>query len=1102
MNQRSQNKIGFFSQFRLTRVAAFSAILLTFLLTVKGISIALAVDTPDLISPPEFAETTGNPSDPISGRVLYEPLGIPTFEWENVGAIKYELEVATTAAFGSSIILNLDNLEYTTYTPNGDGELGTGFSLSESSGEFIDVATFYWRVRAWDDTTNGWGVWSDVWSFDRHWGYQVELVAPANGSVETKTPIFTWEPVPGASFYQIQVDSSDSFGSLLASETVDVPVYTPLNTLQNDSDLFWRVRAFHRPNANNVSGGKGGPWSDVHEFQLAWSSNVASVDRRPTPVIPPNNANYVSRPIFCWEPVEGANKYSLDLATHPGFIVGSTVFLNKTTEGTCFYTDRDGTYTLHYDTLYYWRVKALDARGFPGQSTDTGVGSAPFQFRTAPSEPIKVPAQLYPKPYYTPVMDDTFDDPTAANPTFVWDHVRGATGYELRIDDDVAMTDPAIAVITTDNASYTFTDADTYPLTDGAVYYWRVRPLGVGAPSWAEMLNYWPVRIDRNLVDVNSTVKLIQPTFQSEPWTSGYKYGHESVTYYPSFSWTAVAPIGDATYQIEIAYDDAFTNLAHDAQTNFTEYTPTDLPEPGTYFWRVRRVAPTTGSWSNIGRFIVSRNFTYSSAITLDGDSADWISAGIPFYSPSGEDGDASSEMYDLDGLYITNDSINWYFGINLSSGIDLGIFLDTNHFDLLGGTQPPPGEGNNPGFQDAHQPEFAIYLSGDQSDIGNVYEWNGSSWTNRGTLNNISASHAYSSTNGFLELEIPVTQINQPGSLSVMMVTLDGSGVVQDILPNLPGQTTEATSLTESTTPTPLYPANAPEDATLSNIEHNTPILTWRHNEGGYFGSYFYQTFEDETLTNLYDGENGNVPRGGLFWAYNTYWAPKDFYSDNNSYHWQIGRAGFEYSVPIHFQKAAYLPTDLQFSPTVISDTLTFTNRTPDFSWQPAQSAPKYVYQLWESGNLKDSKLTMVPYYTPQNAIEDGTYTWKVFARDPAGRDSAEAAQGEFSKVSDIVPVKNVEYTDGKLVFNWEPVDFAAQYRIEIADDPQFSIKYWYEFTYNTTFTPRTMPSATDDGVFYWRVFMIDNRNHAGPYIDLKFDPFPEKIYLPLLLR
>ena len=1090
------------SPVRLTRLALLVVFLLAGMLAVNGVSTALAVDAPQLISPANYEETTGNPSDPISGRVLYEPLGIPTFEWTDVGASKYELEIASTASFGGSVIFDLNNLQYSTFTPgtnNGEGETVPGFGLTESSGEFIDSATFYWHVRAWDDASGTWGEWSPKltdppWEFTRHWGYEVQLSYPADNSVQTQTPYFEWEPVPGASFYQIQVDTSNSFGSPSIDAKTDVPVYTPLNTLPNDTDLFWRVRAFHRPNTGTVTGGRGGPWSEVRKFQLAWSSKVGAIDNRPLQLMPISGQNYVVRPLFCWRPVAGASKYRVDLATQPDFVTGSIVFKDKETEGTCYYAERDGTYTLFSNTYYYWRVTAYDARGYPGQRTDEG-GSAPFIFRTDPSAdeyvfPPQVPTRLSPFPYYPPIMEDTFEDRTIALPTFVWDHVRGATSYQLRLDDDLAMTDPPIALIDTQNSSYTFTDADTYPLNDGQVYYWRVRALGApqGEPTWSQILGAWPVRIDRSQVEVYPTIQLIQPTYQSEPWTDGHKYGRESVTYFPSMSWTAIAPIGDVTYQIQISRDNSFSaqGIIYDAQTDFPEYTPQARPAPGTYYWRVRRVLPTTSTWSETGRFVVSRNFTFiipeippdPAEIVVDGDVSDWILAGVPLYSPSGESGDAPS-AYDMAGSYIANDGSFWYLGIDLPQDAALGLYLDVDHF----------------------QPEYALYWSVDQP-TGAFYQWNGSSWTFWGPLSNIGATQAYSDTTEFLELKIPVVFVSQPASLSVEMVSMDGSGVIQDRMPNLPGQLTATAFLTESTSPTPLYPANAPQNADLVTIEHNTPVLTWRHNEAGYSGTYFYETFEDETLSNLYESENGNVPKVAWFWSYNTFWAPKVHYSDNNSYHWRIKRSGFESSAPNHFRKAAYLPVDLQFEPVFVDGALTYTNRTPSFSWQAAQSAPKYVWELWLGGSRVLNKITMIPYFTPDGAIKDGTYTWKVYAMDARGNNSAEAAQGEFRKVSDVVSVHAVEYVSGKLVFSWDPVDFAAWYHLEIADDPQFSLNKTTVDTYSTTFTPRVIPGAVKDGVFYWRVCTKDNKNNLGPYIDLQFDLFPNKIYLPLTIR
>jgi hypothetical protein len=540
--------------------------------------LAKTIRAPQLIGPTNGAETTGNPDDPnVAGRVLFQPLGIPTFRWEDVGAGKYELEVATTPAFGDDVILSLTDLRYPSFTPNGDGEEIPGFSLSEDvSGNFTDEATFYWHVRAWDSDTDQWSEYSSTWTFTRHWGYRPQLLAPTDNAVLDLTPQFDWAPVPGASFYQIQVDTSDAFGAPLIDATTDLPVFTSVASLPNDDDLFWRVRAFHRPNSSY-----GGPWSATHQFKLAWSSKLGTEDRRPLLLIPPNNANYINRPLFCWQPVAGADIYSIDLATHPEFVAGTTVFTDKKTEGTCYAFPRDDTYKLVENTTYYWRVTALDANNRPGQSTS--IGGSVHRFTVAPSEPPVVPTLFYPPYYYSPVLTGTFENHTVAMPTFMWDHVPGADTYELCIDNDDPMdcTGTTAIVVQTANASFTFTDTATYPLVDGQTYYWKVRADVLGKPSWDAMRNRWKTRIDRSTIAVTDTLALVRPTYQVEGWSNGARYGQESLTYYPVFEWTALDGIGKVTYQIQIAHDEAFTNLVHDAETDFTQYTPLEPGAPG-----------------------------------------------------------------------------------------------------------------------------------------------------------------------------------------------------------------------------------------------------------------------------------------------------------------------------------------------------------------------------------------------------------------------------------------------------------------------------------------------------------------------------------------
>jgi hypothetical protein len=1098
-------------------VAALAASLLT--VAAEHRPAEITADPPEPVYPEDGADVTGNPDDPNKGTdwLVHEPLGIPHFSWTGVVTGPFKLEVATTAAFGDSIILAVDDITHNTYTPTGfERDLDDpGFGLTEDQGDFLDQADFYWRVQAWDDELGVWGDPSDTFMFTRHWGYQPSLSFPPDNSTQDVTPYFSWEPVPGASFYQIQVDTNPGFGSPLIDATTDMPTFTPTGLksgekLANDDDLFWRVRAFHYPNQRRPSDGRGGVWSATWQFKLAWSSKIdtagAAYDTRPLPLTPPNNANYINGPLFCWQPVAGAIKYHIYLSLTPSFDTGLIIDggrIEGRTEGTCYTFKRDGNYTLLTGTDYYWRVIAEDAAGNWGQPSNELGGV--FRFKTAPEAPPTAPTPFYPPYYYAPVNGgQAFEDRTVALPTFVWDHVDGATSYQLCIDDAPAMdcTSGEAIVVETANASFTFTDTQTYPLADGQTYYWKVR--SNLSPAWSQLFNQWMARVDRTRMTVHSDVQLIQPTYQQEVWAGNKKYGQESVTYYPSFAWTAVAPLGDVTYQIQVAHDPAFTALAHEAQTDFTAYTPVERPEPGTYYWRVRP-AGTASAWSEPGRFTVSRNFTPLNAdtpqIAVDGSALDWTDLEAPFYAPDGEDGDVTDG--DLSGFYVAANPTDWFLGLPLPAGAGLGIYLDTDRYDDSGAdVAPPPGGATD--LPAAHRPEYAIYWSATVTQ-GQFYRWTGSSWVYQGVLDAVGGTASYGAGEGFLELSFKASAVGFPGSLSLLLFSLDETAV-QDLLPNQPGDAGAPAFLTESTAPTPLFPANAPRDESLATVERNTPVLTWRHNnvipESYGKSPFYFETFQDDTVSTLYEDEAGpspdQPPKTYAFWNSFTHWAPQVFYSDNDSYVWRVKRMEFAPTVSNRFIKRGYLATELAFSPRVTSEGITYTNRTPSFYWAPAQSAATYLWELYEGTDLAEDQETMVPYYTPRDAIKDGTYTWRVWAVDARGRAGAQAAQGVFSKLYDTLQDISVLVEGKKLTFSWQPVEHAAYYQVLIDIDPNFSNPEEYK-TYNTVLVPEDLKDDWFSQPMYARVYMVDNQKNKGPDVDLNIGI---RVFLPLVLR
>jgi hypothetical protein len=80
--------------------------------------------------------------------------------------------------------------------------------------------------------------------------------------VEPGAAAFTWDGIPEASGYRLQVSQSDAFGDPLVDLTVDqttsVTLYNRLP--QEASTLSWRVSALFPNDAN-------GPWGAVVQFQ-------------------------------------------------------------------------------------------------------------------------------------------------------------------------------------------------------------------------------------------------------------------------------------------------------------------------------------------------------------------------------------------------------------------------------------------------------------------------------------------------------------------------------------------------------------------------------------------------------------------------------------------------------------------------------------------------------------------------------------------------------------------------------------------------------------------------------------------------------------------
>jgi hypothetical protein len=362
------------------------------------------------------------------------------------------------------------------------------------------------------------------------------LSAPADGITVRSTsfggalavpplaiPTFEWQAVAGATSYVLEISQDINF---ITKQTFTTPLtsYTPTSAGSfSDGLWYWRVKV------NLV----GAPYSLVWSFWREW----ASADNYPVLTSPSDGATvtFFDPPTFSWEPVVGAAKYRLEIASNFDFTtIVKTYEVLPTTHQPLTKLTNGG---------YFWRVIPLDPTNRLGAASEVrsftmGYTQAPIQIEPA---------------------DGSF--PTFT-PTFRWQAVRGAQHYVLEYSTSSTFG-PGTISITTNNITYT----PQATLSNDINYYWRVRAAsGLSLSDWSAT---WVFQKRWYL-----TPTLLTPT-------NNYSYVR-----FPFFSWTPVP--GAARYRIQIDKDPDFVGLILDQYTSNTYYTPTTWDGAGgSRYWRV-----------------------------------------------------------------------------------------------------------------------------------------------------------------------------------------------------------------------------------------------------------------------------------------------------------------------------------------------------------------------------------------------------------------------------------------------------------------------------------------------------------------------------------
>jgi hypothetical protein len=417
----------------------------------------------------------------------------PQFSWPAVpGAARYEVEVNPSRDFavGSKVCC-------------GENVIGTSLSPKE----VLPNNSYYWRVRAIDlDGQAG------LWNYGAPFSKAFDNVAPtipnlhvrdnlvdrpsdldpSSPQLDTSYPVLKWDPVPGASSYQVQVAPhngvcdwtgerarqwdvqtaatawtplANSWNSLKPGVTSPSSVSYDPGKLGLQANTNYCARVLARTDRDSKNNQVLSQWTQIGGIgQPAFrylAPSGGTVTAGPNFTMPaatyvgPQSGTFTPRlPLFTWRPITGAGSYFVVVARDPAF----TQVIDIALTNVPMYAPRKGFESQTYPdetTFYYWAVVPATAANGGGAASHP-VENLPrtFQKRSVP------PALL------TPSQGQN----VATQPTFRWTSTEGARDYQIQVARDPSFSD---LVDDVETAATSYTSEGTYPAD--TLLYWRVR---------------------------------------------------------------------------------------------------------------------------------------------------------------------------------------------------------------------------------------------------------------------------------------------------------------------------------------------------------------------------------------------------------------------------------------------------------------------------------------------------------------------------------------------------------------------------------------------------------------------------------------------------
>jgi hypothetical protein len=506
----------------------------------------------------------------------------PLFSWGSVlGASSYEVEISTSADFAPGSKVASANTSATSFSPTG----------------LFPDNTYFWRVRPYDASNNA-GPWTLGAPFTKTFD-NAPLSVPSVknihmrdmsdiGSTSSMTPVIQWDPVMGASRYELQLDVWNGTQCVAQGSlhyTTPIPAWTPLGS-PNSSPSFGngggpagsgevpvdgraycaQVRAYDSDAAGTTITGDwslynnyAGPLFTFSAATPTGNAPCGTWECNPYYIAPVNTSESQTPPVFVWKPLTGYQGYYLVVAKDPNFqTIVDYVFTNEPV-----YAPRKNYADETVGSQLYWAVLPTNSDG--------------SLYTTAGLLASLGNKQVFSKQSIAPAIQPP--NVSGAGVSFQWSPLIGAAYYTLQVATDASFSN-LLEDVSTDSPSYTA--AKSYPA--GQTLYYRVRANdGTNGLNWA----------------TGVFTRALATPIPSAPVGDINPAKLDGV---PNWSWSAVP--GATAYDVHVDYPSGAVkdvNGIHGTTNSWTK-----LDGPGVWHWKVRAEfggSSTTGPWSPIQTF-------------------------------------------------------------------------------------------------------------------------------------------------------------------------------------------------------------------------------------------------------------------------------------------------------------------------------------------------------------------------------------------------------------------------------------------------------------------------------------------------------------------